>query len=292
MYFGKTYVLTIKVPALFHKNLPPCNAELQVAYLRIVGLLRERWLAERGNIDTVELCQQVADDLDDQANRYPPMSLKGKKQRKPWRRETVFKWEIRWAHYFLREAKALTSTNAEYRVHKKRKSACMVEVVPPELNFGSRVSNRENPVVYEMWSKWAEFRMGKMPATPPPKNVASNGKPIPSPREKVSHQEGSAAAYYEGSLGFGQGSPTKQGSTSTSVTEVDSEGDTNSDGEQYYLDEAVQTRNSEGATHEVSAPNEPSFDIVSNFGHFQIGQFQHREHHDDQHKHWSSHGQD
>lgn len=165
-----TSVLTSAVPALFHKELPPCGAEAQIAYLRVVGLLRERWLAKRGRIDIIELCKAVKEELDEEADRGPTfVDSRGKRVRKPWRRESVFEYEIRWANYFYREAKA---TNVKH-VHNVDGTGAPTEVdvalnlVPHELKFDLKT----NPEVLLMWIGWNKHRYVLKPQLPPPSPV-------------------------------------------------------------------------------------------------------------------------
>ncbi|KAF2203420.1 hypothetical protein GQ43DRAFT_264735 [Delitschia confertaspora ATCC 74209] len=145
------------MPALFHKVLPPCGAEVQIAYLRVVGTLRERWLAKRGLCDILDLCRALKNDLDIQAARFPPGSLRMTKARKPWRRENVFRFEIRWANYMLQEAQLLETPFTDEEELEKRKE----DPVPVELHL-----RPQSPDVLRAWIDWNKIREMKKPTLP------------------------------------------------------------------------------------------------------------------------------
>ena len=75
--------------------------ERQVAYERLVKLLRERWTLAKGERSAVELTRELRDELADEAKRSS--SLRSG-TRTPWRRNAIFQFEIRWSEWFLKEA--------------------------------------------------------------------------------------------------------------------------------------------------------------------------------------------
>lgn len=75
--------------------------ERQVAYERLVKLLRERWTLAKGERSAVELTRELRDELADEAKR--PLYLE-RGPRTPWRRGAVFQFEIRWSEWFLKKA--------------------------------------------------------------------------------------------------------------------------------------------------------------------------------------------
>ncbi|OCK85465.1 hypothetical protein K432DRAFT_421733 [Lepidopterella palustris CBS 459.81] len=125
-----------KMPALFDLTLPPVSPENQIAYERLVLILRERWLLSKGARSAMELCRELKDELADEARMNPP-HLKGWKQnRKPWRRERVFQFEIQWAKWFVWKAgeEERSRTGRESRTvqelmdeGKERKPVLMIE---------------------------------------------------------------------------------------------------------------------------------------------------------------------
>ena len=89
------------VPALFDPELPAVGPERQVAYERLVKLLRERWTLAKGERSAVELTRELRDELADEAKRSSSL---GSGTRTPWRRNAIFQFEIRWSEWFLKEA--------------------------------------------------------------------------------------------------------------------------------------------------------------------------------------------
>jgi hypothetical protein len=89
------------VPALFDPKLPAVGPERQVAYERLVKLLRERWTLAKGERSAVELTRELRDELADEAKRSSSL---GSGTRAPWRRNAIFQFEIRWSEWFLKEA--------------------------------------------------------------------------------------------------------------------------------------------------------------------------------------------
>ena len=75
--------------------------ERQVAYERLVKLLRERWTLAKGERSAVELTRELRDELADEAKRSSSL---GSGTRTPWRRNAIFQFEIRWSEWFLKEA--------------------------------------------------------------------------------------------------------------------------------------------------------------------------------------------
>lgn len=93
--------LLSKIPALFDPKLPPVGPERQVAYERLVKLLRERWTLAKGERSAVELTRELRDELAEDARRTFRL---GSSRRTLWRRNAVFQFEIQWSEWFLKEA--------------------------------------------------------------------------------------------------------------------------------------------------------------------------------------------
>jgi hypothetical protein len=148
------------VPSLFGVDLPPCNAEIQIAYENVVNLLRFRWLDQHGQTDAVDLCHAVKTELTNQNFMYPAFSIKGKyKKRKPWRRENVFKYELRWIDYFIKEAQAqCPDLMTESEVLERRKEAS----APGVLGFNLA----DWPDVRKLWDEWHVKKRAKTLAMP------------------------------------------------------------------------------------------------------------------------------
>ncbi|KAF2181743.1 hypothetical protein K469DRAFT_752621 [Zopfia rhizophila CBS 207.26] len=161
-------------PALFGKDLPPCGPEVQVAYQRVNDQLRKRWLLHRGRLSTVDICRAVKNDIDAQATRFPPFSLRTSRTRKPWRRENVFKWEVCWASYFLREALSPDLMTESELMDRKKLSP-----VPFELGFNISRSD-----IVKLWNEWNEKKI----ASTPPLPDAEEGAEVVSPSGQVKEE--------------------------------------------------------------------------------------------------------
>ncbi|KAH5027817.1 hypothetical protein HBI64_203220 [Parastagonospora nodorum] len=148
---------------LFTLALPPCGLEIQLAYQNIVHSLRRRWLRAAADDPAtkptaLDIALSLKSDLDDEAVIHPPGSLAHTKTRRPWRRENVFNFEIRWAAYFVREAeveKGWGKTDAEER--RKVEYSQLRDLIPQEL--GVAVRRRGN--VEDVYALWREWHAGK-----------------------------------------------------------------------------------------------------------------------------------
>ena len=94
------------VPTLFSTALPPCGLLPQLAYDNIVHRLRALWLSRSqdpssGNLSILSLCRTVLADLKTEEDQPVSQALN------PWRRSSVFAYEVRWARYFVREAETM-----------------------------------------------------------------------------------------------------------------------------------------------------------------------------------------
>jgi hypothetical protein len=135
------------VPSLFSKDLPPCGLDLQVAYENVNERLRKCWLHFRGEKSVAEVCQVVKDDLDNQKYLFPafgPTREVARKQRIPWRRETVFNYEIKWIDYFLREAHAVEPMTESEIIARTKQSS-----IPKELGLWC-----DDLHVLDLWEAW------------------------------------------------------------------------------------------------------------------------------------------
>jgi len=158
------------VPSLFGVDLPPCGPETQVAYENVVNKLRSRWLAQRGKASTVDLCLAFKDELANQNTLWPAFYLKGpNKKRKPWRREQVFMWELRWIDYFLQEAQAqVPELLSESEIMERKKEPS----VPTALGL-----NLKRDDVRKMWDEWHLKKRAKkqgLPVTESTEDVATS----------------------------------------------------------------------------------------------------------------------
>lgn len=93
------------VPTLFSTALPPCGLLPQLAYENIVHRLRALWLSRSqnpsANLSVTSLCRVILADLKTEEDQPVSQALN------PWRRSSVFAYEVRWARYFVREAETM-----------------------------------------------------------------------------------------------------------------------------------------------------------------------------------------
>ncbi|KAF2005393.1 hypothetical protein P154DRAFT_559930 [Amniculicola lignicola CBS 123094] len=170
------------MPSLFGKELPPCGAGVQVAYENVSQRLRTLWLNHRGRLAPADICKAVSADLNRQQKQRPFGSLRGvPKRRVPWRRENVFKFELSWIAYFLREAQTLATlemTESEIMDRKMRSP------VPTELGF-----NISRPDCLKLWDTWNDRKRKPTPQLPEEdlgsEENTPNGTVEPTTNEKV-----------------------------------------------------------------------------------------------------------
>ncbi|KAI4941043.1 hypothetical protein J4E86_010543 [Alternaria arbusti] len=152
------------VPILFSNDLPPCSLLPQLAYENTVHRLRKLWLErahqESADIPLPSLCRLVLDDLKAEEEELPAGSQAGTKNRTPWRRETVFQYELRWVKYFVREAETAEKrvTMTEKQLDKQDFMDKMYPI-PKELKI--YVNNKKNQkMVSDSWKVWHHKKRG------------------------------------------------------------------------------------------------------------------------------------
>ncbi|KAF2026633.1 hypothetical protein EK21DRAFT_34209, partial [Setomelanomma holmii] len=151
-----------QMPSLFSKTLPPCGFEVQVAYENVVHRLRISWLHHVASAQTTEnvplrsLCDDIKTHLEREQLRDPIDSLHMTKKRRPWRRENVFRYELSWAAYFVREADVLqrwSSMGEEER--GKQELTHGLYPIPKESKI--IIKNRNNrEELMRLWKVWHE----------------------------------------------------------------------------------------------------------------------------------------
>ncbi|KAL7771840.1 hypothetical protein CFE70_001790 [Pyrenophora teres f. teres 0-1] len=146
------------MPALLDDLLPPCGLQPQVAYGNVVRRLRKIWLQralqDANNVPLVEICKWILQDLKIEAEDSPVGSEYRTKQRQPWRREDVFKYEICWTKYFVREAEVLEQRKSMSEEElAKQDFRDKLHPIPKELDIYVRKScNKKN--VLDSWKAW------------------------------------------------------------------------------------------------------------------------------------------
>jgi len=132
----------------------------QVAYENVVGRLRTRWLYFRGEKSSIDVCQVLKDDLNNQDFLFPvhrpSIQASRFQQRTPWRREAVFYYETRWIDYFLREAQATDSMTESELISREHQSS-----IPRELGLRCDKKN-----VLTLWDAWHAKKRAPSPLVP------------------------------------------------------------------------------------------------------------------------------
>jgi hypothetical protein len=150
------------MPSLFSTSLPPCGLEIQIAYQNMIHRLRLSWLRHIAQtqsavgVPLVSLCTDIKRHLEREQNRHPIGSLHKSGDRIPWRRENVFRFELRWADYFVREAEMLQRwPNLNGAEREKQQLTSRLYPIPKELRIV--VWKKENmKEVMKMWNMWNE----------------------------------------------------------------------------------------------------------------------------------------
>lgn len=155
------------MPALFGLDLPPCNTIIQVAYEIVVTKLRDCWLLYRGQESVAFAVKTIRQHLQAQNRRWPPGFLEDRKfkRRKPWCREEVFKYQLRWIRYFEHEVEMLESVEKSTLEAVQAQEQSPFFFVPQELGFDANKINNE----IEGW--WFAWRQKKRAFTAPPPDM-------------------------------------------------------------------------------------------------------------------------
>jgi hypothetical protein len=178
------------VPTLLSTDLPPCGYIPQIAYGNVVRRLRKVWLERANqhtdNIPLLDICNWVRGGLEAEAEDSPVGKERGTKARRPWRREDVFDYELRWARYFVREVEAFEKrpkmTEAEL---DKQDFMDKMFPIPKELSLYVK-NNLNKKWVLDMWKAWHHKKRG----TPTEERV---GLGIGGAKEDTEHATGGAS---------------------------------------------------------------------------------------------------
>ncbi|CAN9407044.1 hypothetical protein J4E82_011535 [Alternaria postmessia] len=153
------------MPTLFSTALPPCGLLPQLAYDNIVHRLRALWLSRSqnpsANLSVTSLCRVILADLKTEEDQPISQALN------PWRRSSVFAYEVRWARYFVREAETMDKrpTMTEKQADKQDFMDRMYPI-PKELKIV--VANRKNQKqVLDLWKEWHHGKRGTVETEDP-----------------------------------------------------------------------------------------------------------------------------
>ncbi|KAF1829389.1 hypothetical protein BDW02DRAFT_574020 [Decorospora gaudefroyi] len=167
VYLEEELMLLPYMPTLFSNDLPPCGPIPQLAYENTVRRLRKIWL-QRANQSLVDIpilgiCTWVLEDLEAEAEECPIDSQLCTKARTPWRREKVFKYEIRWARYFVREAKRFENKSTMTEQERDEQEFMdLLFLVPKELRI--YIQDKANRKwVMDLWKEWHIKKRGTAP---------------------------------------------------------------------------------------------------------------------------------
>lgn len=146
------------MPTLFSNDLPPCGLEPQLAYENVVQRLRKLWLERAthpsANLPTPSLCRLILDDLKTEEENSSSSI------RTPWRRDSVFQYELRWAKYFVREAE--TAEKRHVMTEKQLdKQEFMDRMFPIPKEVKIPVRNQKNQkMLLKLWKTWHHGKRG------------------------------------------------------------------------------------------------------------------------------------
>ncbi|KAH7074823.1 hypothetical protein BKA63DRAFT_322200 [Paraphoma chrysanthemicola] len=148
------------MPSLFSKTLPPCGLEIQIAYQNMVHRLRLSWLHYVARTESTEnvplhsLCAEIKRRLELEQNRDPIGALQKTGERTPWRRETVFQFELRWADYFVREAEMMQRWPNLCEAERERQEFMhRLYPIPKELEIIIKNKDIKREII-ALWNRW------------------------------------------------------------------------------------------------------------------------------------------
>lgn len=150
------------IPSIFSTTLPPCGLHPQCAFENVNERLRKLWIEKSRDpavtVSILDICKKVHEELWLEDYEYPHGSLLFTKSRQPWRLESVFRYEILWSQWFIREAEIQEDlpqmTEAERRTHR---SSLRLNPVPSEL----RLFTRNKPIKWGLKKQWSTWRHDK-----------------------------------------------------------------------------------------------------------------------------------
>ncbi|KAL6706671.1 hypothetical protein ACN47E_005213 [Coniothyrium glycines] len=150
------------LPYLLDRDLPPCGPIPQVAYQNVNNRLRKLWTSRAGtslhSLTLPAICNMLLAELEQEAKVFLSTSLQGTRDCEPRCREDVFTYEIRWARYFVREAKALEARK-EMTDDELEKQDFQDRLYPIPKDLEITVKNSANRrTVYGMWTKWHQMK--------------------------------------------------------------------------------------------------------------------------------------
>ncbi|CAN9433883.1 unnamed protein product [Alternaria alternata] len=162
---GKEVEKDTSMPTLFSTALPPCGLLPQLAYDNMVHRLRALWLSRSqnpsANLSVLSLCRIVLADLKTEEDQPVSQPLN------PWRRSSVFAYEVRWARYFVREAETMDKRpGMTEKQADKQDFMDRMYPIPKELKIV--VANRKNQKqVLDLWKEWHHGKRGTVETEDP-----------------------------------------------------------------------------------------------------------------------------
>lgn len=155
------------IPSIFSTALPPCGMHPQCAFENVNNRLRKLWLRQSHNnpainMSTVDICKLVHDELEAEDKEFPQGTLTLAKSRRPWRLESVFKYELLWSKWFIREAEIQERLSGMDSGEREIQNLMdRMYPMPKELCF---VKNRANEKgIHALWLAWARGKRGWLP---------------------------------------------------------------------------------------------------------------------------------
>ncbi|KAG9195831.1 hypothetical protein G6011_00952 [Alternaria panax] len=153
------------MPTLFSTDLPPCGLVPQLAYENVVHRLRALYLScsqtTPTNLSTPDLCRTILSDLKTEEEKPVSQPLT------PWRRPSVFTYEVRWARYFVREAET-TEKRPSMTEKQADKQDFMDRMFPIPKELKILVANRKTQKqVLVLWKEWHHGKRGTVETEDP-----------------------------------------------------------------------------------------------------------------------------
>lgn len=161
-------MLTTAVPSIFNTDLPPCGLHPQIAFENVNKLLRKDWLEHTNDtastVSILGICERLLRDLKAEQQRRPCDSLRFTGTRRPWRLENVFRYELYWSQYFVREAEIqekLAVMGEEERATQE--SGDRTRPIPKELRLAVKNKDLEGEIL-KQWNAWRRTKRGNLAA--------------------------------------------------------------------------------------------------------------------------------
>ncbi|KAF2854447.1 hypothetical protein T440DRAFT_388163 [Plenodomus tracheiphilus IPT5] len=164
--------LLSNMPSIFSTALPPCGLHPQCAFENVNNRLRKLWLQQSHDpalrVTTIDICKIVSDELDAEDKDFPHGTLRLTKSRRPWRLEGVFKYELLWSRWFIREAEIQERLPQMNEAEVDRQDFMdRLYPIPKELRIIVKDKINKKGILSQ-WKAWGRVKRGLPPVTEQP----------------------------------------------------------------------------------------------------------------------------